>query len=213
MKSFFEELKKRRVYRVAVAYIIAGSAIVQLAGTVFPIFHAPDWAQQVFVVVIAFGFPIALVLAWSFDIKQGAIVKAPEADRTAASSRRMWVLAGAGWLIAALALAGYWFWHPWRPGPPAPGTEVVSVAADKSIAVLPFENLSDEKENAFFTEGVADEILTDLAKIADLKVINRAATRGRACFGRQCATGRWPRAGKRAADRCPHRRTRLGRTL
>lgn len=175
MKSFFEELKKRRVYRVAVGYIIAGSAVVQVVGTIFPIFHAPDWAQQAFVVLIAFGFPIALVLAWSFDIEHGAIVKAPQESRTAASNRRMWILAGAGWLIAALALAGYWLWHPWRSRPQSETSPALAQIVEKSIAVLPFENLSDEKENAFFTEGMADEILTDLAKIADLKVISHTS--------------------------------------
>jgi TolB-like protein/Tfp pilus assembly protein PilF len=176
MKSFFEELKKRRVYRVALAYIIAGSAVVQVAGTVLPIFHAPGWAQQTFVVLIAFGFPVALVLAWSFDIEGGAIKKAPESGRATVSTRRVWILAGAGWLIAALALAGYWLWHPSkaRSGPSSLQT-AASHILEKSIAVLPFQNLSDEKENAFFTDGVADEILTDLAKIADLKVISRTS--------------------------------------
>ena len=175
MKSFFEELKKRRVYRVALAYIIAGSAMVQVAGTVLPIFHAPDWAQQTLVVLIAFGFPIALVLAWCFDIEGGAIKKAPGDGPVTVSNRRLWVLAGAGWMIAALALAGYWLWHPLKNRPPSPGLQAVSQVLEKSIAVLPFQNLSDEKENAYFTEGVADEILTDLAKIADLKVISRTS--------------------------------------
>jgi len=176
MKSFFEELKKRRVYRVAFGYIIAGSAIVQVAGTVLPIFHAPDWAQQTFVVLIAFGFPIALVLAWCFDIEGGAIKKTPGDGPATVSTRRVWILAGAGWLIALLALAGYWLWHPWRaPSGPSGLQIVASHILGKSVAVLPFQNLSDEKENAFFTDGVADEILTDLAKIADLKVISRTS--------------------------------------
>jgi TolB-like protein/Tfp pilus assembly protein PilF len=175
MKSFFEELKKRHVYRVALAYIIAGSTVVQVVGTVLPIFHAPDWAQQTFVVLIAFAFPIALVLAWYFDIEGGAIKKAPGDGPAIVSSHRVWILAGAGWLIALFALAGYWLWHPWRNRPPSPGLQAVSHILEKSIAVLPFQNLSDEKENAFFTDGVADEILTDLAKIADLKVISRTS--------------------------------------
>src|SRR4029077_6809811 len=73
MKTFFQELKNRRVYRVALAYVIAGSAVVQLAGTVLPVFHAPDWVQQVFVVLVAFGFPVALLMAWAFEIKGGGI--------------------------------------------------------------------------------------------------------------------------------------------
>jgi len=175
MKSFFEELKKRRVYRVAIGYVIAGSAIVQLAGTVFPIFHAPDWAQQTFVVLIAFGFPFALVLAWMFDIERGTIVRTPGEGPAVVRSRRMWILAGTGWIIAALAVAGYWMWHPWKTHALSDQSIGPLGVAEKSIAVLPFESLSDQKENAFFTEGVADEILTDLAKIADLKVISHTS--------------------------------------
>ena len=95
MNTFVQELKNRRVYRVAIAYIVAGGATVQVVGTVLPIFHAPDWVQQVFVVLIAIGFPMALVLAWSFDITAaGAIEKAsPGSGSTAiANHRRVWIL-------------------------------------------------------------------------------------------------------------------------
>ena len=116
MRTFLEELKKRRVYRVAIAYAIGGSAVVQLAGTVFPIFHAPEWAQQLFVVLVALGFPIGLVLAWGFDIDDGAITRTPgpSGPLAAANSRRAWVVGLAGMLIAVFALAAYWFWHPWK---------------------------------------------------------------------------------------------------
>jgi len=69
MKTFVQELKTRRVYRVAIGYIVAAGATVQVVGTVLPIFHAPDWAQQAFVILVAAGFPIALVFAWCFDVK------------------------------------------------------------------------------------------------------------------------------------------------
>ena len=182
MRSFFEELKNRRVYRVAVAYIVAGSAAVQVIGTVLPIFHAADWMQQLFVVLVAFGFPIALVLAWYFDIEGGAIKRTPGEGRAIMGSRRVWILAALGCVVAAFGLGGYWLWHPWKSSShpesesALPGFETaVRTILEKSIAVLPFENLSDEKENAHFTGGVADEILTDLAKIADLKVISRTS--------------------------------------
>ena len=176
MKTFFEELKTRRVYRVAAAYIVAGGATVQVVGTVLPIFHAPDWAQQVFVVLIAIGFPMALVLAWSFDVKAGAIEKAPPGrGRTAvANQRRIWILGAGGSFLAAVAVAGYWFWHPWTTQSRIEET-TAPVITEKSIAVLPFDNLSDDPQNSFFTDGVQDEILTDLAKIADLKVISRTS--------------------------------------
>ena len=174
MKTFFQELKNRRVYRVALGYAVAGSAVVQVAGTVLPIFHARDWVQQVFVVLIAFGFPLALVLAWCFEMEGGTIKRTCGDSRAVASSRRVWILGGVGLLVSAFALAGYWFWHPWKTRPEVVGPGG-SPGPEKSIAVLPFENLSDDKQNAYFADGVQDEILTNLAQVADLKVISRTS--------------------------------------
>src|SRR5262245_38489102 len=182
MKSFFDELKQRRVYRVAIGYIIAASATVQVFGTVLPIFHATDWVQQLFVALVALGFPVALVLGWAFEIQPGGLKRTLIAGGNPSTDfRRMTVLATTGLLLALVALAGYWVWHPWRNAPHSlPGSSQSNDAApqipEKSIAVLPFENLSDNKENAYFAEGVHDEILTDLAKVADLKVISRTST-------------------------------------
>jgi TolB-like protein/Flp pilus assembly protein TadD len=176
MKTFVQELKTRRVYRVAIGYVVAAGATVQVVGTVLPIFHAPEWAQQVFVVLIAAGFPIALVLAWCFDVKAGGIeiTEAGTGPVAVANQRRLWILATMGSLIAASAVAAYWFWHPFtaesRMQQPAEG-----LIPEKSIAVLPFENLSDEKQYAFLADGFQDEILTNLAKVADLKVISRTS--------------------------------------
>src|SRR5437870_3222815 len=173
MKTFVEELKTRRVYRVAAAYIVAGGATVQVVGTVLPIFHAPDWAQQAFIILIVIGFPMSLVLAWSFDIKAGGIEKmGPGRGRTAvANQHRVWILGAVGSLVAVLVLLGYWSWHPWTHDL---GIDLTAIP-EKSIAVLPFENLSDSKQNAYLADGVQDEILTDLAKVADLKVISRTS--------------------------------------
>jgi TolB-like protein/Tfp pilus assembly protein PilF len=182
MRTFLEELKKRRVYRVAIAYAIGGSAIVQLAGTVFPIFHAPEWTQQVFVVLVAVGFPIGLVLAWAFDIEAGSITRTvgPGGHLGAANRRRAWVLGLAGAGIALFALGAYWFWHPWKTQTLVAGRQEMEAPLPtpipaKSIAVLPFENFSDDKQNSGFIDGVQEEILTTLAKIADLKVISRTS--------------------------------------
>jgi len=171
--SFFKELKERRVYRVALAYGIVGSALVQIGGTILPIFHAPEWVQQIFVVALAAGFPIALMLAWAFDITPSGIERTPNVHGLHVTNRRQALVLGfVGTLIAAFALFSYWFWHPWRtPAGPRPGL-TNSTVPEKSIAVLPFENLSAEKENAFFTDGVQDEILTNLGKVSDLKVIS-----------------------------------------
>jgi TolB-like protein/Tfp pilus assembly protein PilF len=176
MKTFVQELKTRRVYRVAIAYLVGGSAVVQLAGTVLPMFHAPEWVQQLFVVLVAICFPIALVLAWTFDLHDGSIEKTPTSPGTTAltNKRRLWVLIALGSFVAASGLAGYWFWHPWKTGSSIERSSA-SVIVGKSIAVLPFENLSDEKEAGYFTEGVQDEILTHLSRVADLKVISRTS--------------------------------------
>lgn len=184
MKTFFHELKRRRVYRVALAYVIAGSAAVQLIGTVLPMFHAPDWAQQLFVLVVALGFPVALVFGWVFEIRHGGLQKTVVAAASGeANNRRLLVLALTGCVVAAIALVIYWEWHPWRRMAGSPGTSrLLSPASDatpsipnKSIAVLPFDNLGDAKDDAQFAEGVHDEILTDLAKVADLRVISRTS--------------------------------------
>ena len=154
MRGFFRELKDRRVYRVALAYGVVASGLVQIGGTILPIFAAPPWVQQVFVVLVAVGFPFALVLAWAFDITSSGIQRTPNISGLRVSHpRQVWTLAGVGTAIAALALGAYWFWHPWR-NPSLTNHPV----PEKSIAVLPFENLSTEKENAFFADGVQDQI-------------------------------------------------------
>src|SRR5689334_4907309 len=105
MQGFFAELKRRRVYRVALGYGVAASALVQVGGTVLPIFHAPEWAQQLFVALLALGFPIALVLAWAFDITSTGIQRT-DSPFAQLSRGRVWVLAVAGTVIASLAFAG-----------------------------------------------------------------------------------------------------------
>ena len=113
------------------------------------------------------------MLAWAFDITATGIERTPSVRGLHVTNKRQVLVLGfVGTLIAAVALFSYWFWHPWRPTATA-STALTSVSVpEKSIAVLPFENLSTEKENVFFTNGVQDEILTNLAKVADLKVIS-----------------------------------------
>jgi len=175
MKTFVEELKSRRVYRVAIGYIVAAGATVQVVGTVLPIFHAPDWTLQAFVILVAAGFPIALVFAWCFDVKAGSIeiTNGEAGPMPLASQRRLWVVAAVSTLIAAGAVAAYWVWHPFAGV--APAAEIPQNISPKSIAVLPFENLGDQSEYSFLADGVQDEILTNLAKVADLKVISRTS--------------------------------------
>jgi TolB-like protein len=176
MRSFFKELKRRRVYRVAFAYGIFASAMIQVGGTILPIFHAPAWGQQVFVVLIATGFPFALVLGWIYDITTEGIRRTPNAKGLRVYSRRqLWLVGVSGTSIAALALAGYWFWHPWRNATEETSDLSSNAIPTKSIAVLPFQNLSPDNAGTFFADSVQDQILTNLAKVSDLKVISHTS--------------------------------------
>src|SRR5882672_10896269 len=181
MSSFFRELKQRKVYRVAVGYAVVAWLVVQISATVIPAYHAPEWILPLVITGVALGFPVALVLAWAFDIEGGAIKKTPEstvATLSGANRRRVWLLAAVGLIISALAIGGYWLWHPWRKAltvlQPPPST--MPAILEKSVAVLPFENLSGDPDNAYFADGIQEEIRTRLARIADLKVISRNST-------------------------------------
>jgi serine/threonine-protein kinase len=171
--GFFYELQRRHVVRVAIAYAVAAWVLLQLASIVFPAFGAPDWVLKVVIALLALGLPLALVLAWAFELTPEGIRRtepahSPEA-RTPEHPLNVIV-------IAALALAvGVLLWRQFGAvlgGPkPSPGA-----AGSKSIAVLPFESLSEDKSNAYFATGMQDEILTRLAGIRDLKVISRTST-------------------------------------
>jgi TolB-like protein/Flp pilus assembly protein TadD len=161
MSGFFEEVKRRKVYRVAAAYVIAAGFIIQIGSAVFPAWELPSWAFRLVVVLLLIGFPIALILAWAYDVTpQG--VRATPAPTTPRShrGRNLIMLIAIGVIISVGA--GF-FLLP----------RVSARKIDKSIAVLPFQNLSDEKENAYFADGMQDDILTNLSKIGDLKVISR----------------------------------------
>jgi TolB-like protein/Tfp pilus assembly protein PilF len=181
MSSFFSELKQRKVYRVAVGYAVVAWLVIQISATVMPAYHAPDWILPLVITAVALGFPVALVLAWVFDIKGGAIQKAPESTVVTvsrANKRRVWLLAVVGLIISALAIGGYWLRHPWRKAVTALQSAPATIPAtvEKSIAVLPFANLSSDPGNAYFADGIEEEIRTRLARIADLKVISRTST-------------------------------------
>jgi TolB-like protein/Tfp pilus assembly protein PilF len=134
--GFFAELKRRNVYKVAIAYAIVAWLLIQGASIFFPTFGAPSWVMKVFIAIVVLGFPAALVLAWAFELTPEGVKRTKTGDTDIA---------------------------------------LTPVVSEKSIALLPFENLSADPENAFFVDGVHDEILTDLARIADLKVISRTS--------------------------------------
>src|SRR5438067_6530405 len=169
--SFFAELKRRNVYKVAVGYAVVGWLLIQIATQVFPFFEVPNWAVRLVVLLLVIGFPVALILAWAFEITPEGIKRAEDVDLNQSITRRTG--RKLDFLIIAVLLLVIAVFAYQRFGP----CQKVAVATPaKSIAVLPFENLSSDKENACFTDGVRDEILTRLAKIADLKVISRTST-------------------------------------
>jgi TolB-like protein/Flp pilus assembly protein TadD len=156
MNGFFQELQRRKVYRVAAAYIIAAGFIIQIGSAIFPAWELPTWTLRVVVVLLLVGFPIALILAWAYDVTPQGIRITSGGHRR----RNLIMLIALGVIISAAA--GFFLL------PRASARKI-----DKSIAVLPFQSLSDEKENAYFADGIQDDILTNLSKIGDLKVISR----------------------------------------
>jgi TolB-like protein len=185
--NFFSELKRRNVYKVAVAYAVVAWLLIQAASILFPTFEAPAWVMKVFVVVILLGFPVALVIAWAFEMTPEGMKRtenvAPD-DVIPQWSRRKFVALIISLALVAAGLLAFQWLRPKSTLTPRSSEETTASRAavapsaipQKSIAVLPFENLSDEKQNAYFAEGVQDEILTRLAKVADLKVISRTST-------------------------------------
>ena len=182
-ESFFGELKRRNVIRMAGLYLVGAWLVVQVAGTVLPMFGAPEWLSRTIVVLLAIGFFPAVIFSWVFELTPQGLKRdqdvAPEKSIAPQTGRRMDRM-----IIVVLALAlGYFAFDKFVLTPrreaalmaSAVPNESKSVIDAKSIAVLPFENLSRDPDNAFFTDGVQDEILTDLAKIADLKVISRTS--------------------------------------
>jgi len=171
--NFFAELKRRNVYKVAVAYIVAGWALSQGIAQVFPVFDVPNWIIRLIVLLVILGLPIALVLAWMFEITPQGIKRTETADAMPSATRRkkhVWIYVV---VIGAAISIGLFFLGRYSAGNKTASPAGIS---NKSIAVLPFDNLSRDPDNAYFAEGVQDEILTRLAKVADLKVISRTST-------------------------------------
>jgi TolB-like protein/Tfp pilus assembly protein PilF len=161
MSGFFEELQRRKVYRVAAAYIVVAGFLIQMASVAFPAWELPNWSLRLVIALLLIGFPIALILAWAYDITAKGIQITPQ---TGTHRRRNLILLVVTAVIVSAATGFFLLpravWHK----------------VDKSVAVLPFQNLSSDPENAYFADGIQQEVLTRLAKIADLKVISRAST-------------------------------------
>jgi TolB-like protein/Tfp pilus assembly protein PilF len=182
-ESFFGELKRRNVIRMAGLYLVGAWLLVQVAGTVLPMFGAPEWLPRTIVVLLAIGFVPAVIFSWVFELTPEGLKRdedvAPGQSITPQTGRRMDRV-----IIVVLVLAlGYFAFDKFVLTPrreaalvaSAVPNESRSVINSKSIAVLPFENLSRDPDNAYFTNGVQDEILTNLARVAELKVISRTS--------------------------------------
>jgi adenylate cyclase len=176
IENFFSELKRRNVYKVAVAYLVVAWLTIQAASIFLPAFNAPQWAMQIVILILVVGFPIVLVFSWAFEITPEGIKRESEvaADEsiTHHTGRKIVALT----LVLAVIAAGLFVFQLIRARSTSPLSTNASSITNKSIAVLPFDNLSRDPDNAYFCEGVQDEILTRLARVADLKVISRTST-------------------------------------
>jgi len=176
LNDLLTEMKRRKVYKVAIAYAVVGWLVIQVATQVFPFFEIPAWVVRLVVLLILLGFPIALVIAWAFELTPAGIKRTETADPWPQYSSR-----GRSWiylviLAGALSLGLFVLGRYHARSGTAAGQSGASSEPEKSIAVLPFENLSEEKANAYFAAGIQDEILTRLSKIGALKVIARTST-------------------------------------
>src|SRR6266498_3129938 len=171
VENFFSELKRRNVYKVAVAYAVVGWLLIQVATQVFPFLEIPNWAIRLVIFVTALGFPAALVIAWAFELTPQGLKRmdAPDLLPEKSAPRRAWIYV----VIIAGAISVSLFFLGRYTAPNKQGEQ--AEVSTKSIAVLPFENLSEEKANAYFADGIQNEILTKLAGIGDLKVISRSS--------------------------------------
>ncbi len=178
-RNFFAELKRRNVYKVAVAYAVVSWLLIQVATQIFPFFDIPNWGVRLVVLLLVLGFPVVMTLAWAFEITPEGIRRAEEVAANEAITRRTGRRI-AGLTIALAIVAGglfsWRFWSATNSSASSPNEKPTSGIPEKSIAVLPFENLSNDQSNAYFVDGIQDEILTRLAQVSALRVISRTST-------------------------------------
>src|ERR1700758_935667 len=173
--SFFAELKRRNVYKVAIAYIVGGWALSQGIAQVFPVFDVPNWAIRLIVLLIILALPIAVVLAWMFELTPQGIKRTEVADAAGQRSR------GGAWiyvvLIGAAVSVGLFFVGRYTAGRATPRqSESATGVSQKSIAVLPLLNESGDPKDEYFSDGLSEELIAALAQISGLKVIGRSSS-------------------------------------
>src|SRR5205823_1214166 len=177
-KNFFAELKRRNVYKVAVAYALVAWLLIQAASILFPTFDAPPWVMKVFVAVLVLGFPIALVFSWAFEITPEGIKREedvpPNESITHHTGRKIVGIT----IVVAVIAAGLFVYQLVRSkntGTPRQSEATTASISQKSVAVLAFANLSDDKGSEYFSDGISEELLTVLQKIPGLHVAARTS--------------------------------------
>jgi adenylate cyclase len=171
--SFFAELKRRNVYKVAVAYAVVGWLLIQVATQVFPFLEIPNWIVRVVIAVVAIGFPIALLIAWAFEMTPEGIKRTENVERYPQLSRRKYTWIYVATIAAALSV-GLFFLGRYTAGKTATSRQADS--ASKSIAVLPFVNLSADKDDEYLSDGMTEELLNALTKVTKLRVPGRSSS-------------------------------------
>ena len=185
-KSFFAELKRRNVYKIAVAYAVVSWLLIQAASIFFPAFDAPPWVMKVFIIVIIFGFPVALIFSWAFEITPEGIKLESEIEPSKSIKRRTGRKIVAITIALAVVAAGLFVFQMVGRDRRARRSNVetaeggrpggASLAADqKSIAVLPFVNMSADKNDEYLSDGMTEELINVLAKVPGLRVPGRTS--------------------------------------
>jgi serine/threonine-protein kinase len=174
-RNFFAELKRRNVYKVAVAYGVVAWLLMQVASQIFPFFDIPNWVVRLVVVLLIIGFPIALIIAWAFEVTPAGIKRTEAADAAGQRSR------GSAWIYvvvigAALSVGLFFVGRYTADHAVPPRTEVTIAVPGKSIAVLPLINESGDPKDEYFSDGLSEELIAALAQISGLKVIGRSSS-------------------------------------
>ena len=177
--NFFAELKRRNVYKVAVAYAVVSWLLIQIATQVLPFFEIPNWAVRLVVLLLILGFPVALVLSWAFELTPEGIKRESEIAPDPSAARRTGKRIVGLTIVAGIIAAGLLAFQLWHSKLVSNATPSVAAAFDtdaRGIAVLPLVNTSGDPANEYFSDGLSEELIAVLAKIPDLKVIGRSSS-------------------------------------